>query len=106
VVGGAYDGRYRLAAGVGLVRCGAGALLGGLADDRPPALQLEAPDGRVVSSLGMVAPSLRCAKRSVERIHPAGPDATANQACAKSSPGTPGTCNGNTPPEECPKRPW
>ncbi len=106
VIGGAYDGRYRLPDGVMLYRCGASALLGGLANDRAPALQLEAAGGEVVSSFGMAAPSLRCAERSVERIHPAGPDSAANYACARTSPGTPGACNSSTSAEECPKRPW
>ncbi len=106
VVGGAYDGRYPLPVAAALYRCGASALLGGLANDRAPALQLEAPGGEVLSSFGMAAPSLRCTARSVERIHPAGPDATTNYACARSAPGTPAACNGNTPSEECPKRPW
>jgi hypothetical protein len=106
VVGGAYDGRYRLADGVLLYRCGASALLGGLANDRAPALQLEAPEGEMLSSFGMAAPSVRCTERSVERIHPGGPDTAANYACTNSSIGTPGACNSNTPVEECPRRPW
>lgn len=106
IVGGAYDGRYALPAGVVLHRCGTTALLGGLPNDRPPALALEDPAGLTVSTLGMAEPSLRCTGRSVERIHPLGPDATADYACAGSSPGTPGACNGATPAEECPRRPW
>ncbi len=106
VVGGSYDGRYQLVDGVTMYRCGANALLGGLANDRAPALQLEAPEGDVLSSFGMAAPSLRCTGRSVERVHPGGPDTAANYACTRSSPGTPGTCNSNTPMEECPRRPW
>jgi hypothetical protein len=106
LLGGAYDDRYALPAGLSLYRCGANALLGGLANDRSPELQLEAAGGAVASSFGIEAPAPHCAGRSVERIHPAGPDSWANYACARSSPGTPGACNGNTPPEECPKRPW
>lgn len=106
VAGGAYDGRYDLPAGTVRYRCGASALLGGLANDRPPALALEAPDGTRVSSIGVEAAAPACGQRSVERIHPAGQDATSNFACARSGPGTPGVCNGSTPPDECPARPW
>ena len=106
VVSGAWDGRYRLPPGIPLFRCGTGALAGGIANDRPPELALEGPDGGVVSGLGWTATSLRCTGRSLERIHPAGPDAAANLACSRTVPGTPGACNGATPPEECPRRPW
>jgi hypothetical protein len=106
VAGGAYDGRYDLPPGTVLYRCGATALLGGLANDRPPALALEAPGGGRVSSLGVEAAAPDCASRSVERIHPSGPDAAPNLACARSSPGTPGACNDVTPRAECPRKPW
>lgn len=106
LVGGAYDGRYGLPPERPLFRCGAGALLGGLANDVPPALALEAPDGAVVSSLGLGAPLLRCGDRSVERVHPAVPDEAANLMCSRALPGTPGACNTATPSEECPKQPW
>ena len=106
LVGGAYDGRYPLAPELPLFRCGANALLGGLANDAPPGLALEAPDGAPVSTLGISAPLLRCGERSVERVHPAGLDEAANQACARAGLGTPAACNGATPPEECPRRPW
>lgn len=106
VVGGAYDGRYSLPAETALYRCGSTALVGGLANARAPALQLEAPGGEVQSSFGMAAPALRCAGRAVERVHPAGPDATENFVCTSSEPGTPGVCNSGTPAEECPRRPW
>ncbi len=106
IAGGAYDGRYVLPPGAVLYRCGASALLGGLANDRPPALALEAPDGTRVSTIGVEAAAPSCAARSVERVRPTGPDAPSNLACAGSSPGTPGDCNGNTPPAECPARPW
>jgi hypothetical protein len=106
LVSGAWDGRYRLPPGVALFRCGAGTLAGGIANDRAPELALEAPDGEVASGLGWAAPAVRCAGRSVERGHPAGPDAAGNGACAPAAPGTPGACNGSTPPEECPRRPW
>jgi hypothetical protein len=106
LVGGAWDGRYALPAGVALFHCGSTSLAGGLADERPPALALEAPSGTVVSGFGWAAPSVRCTGRSTERIHPDGDDATASFACARAAPGTPGACNGNTPPAECPRRPF
>jgi hypothetical protein len=100
VAGGAWDGRYAVPPGLPIYRCGAGALLGGLADDRPVALRLETPGGTALSSLGWEAPAPRCATGPLERVHPAGPDAASNLSC----PGTvtPGTCNASTPPEECP----
>jgi hypothetical protein len=104
VVGGAWDGRYRLPAGVPLFRCGATSLAGGLADDRAPALALESPSGELLSGIGWSAPAIRCTGRSLERVHPAGEDATTNLACAAEAPGTPGACNGGTPPAECPRR--
>ncbi|HEU4385042.1 MAG TPA: hypothetical protein VFR85_16280 [Anaeromyxobacteraceae bacterium] len=106
LVGGAYDGRYPPSPERPLFRCGVGALLGGLSNDAPPGLALEAPDGATVSTLGIAAALLRCGERSVERVHPAGPDEAANLACAQAGPGTPGACNSATPPEECPRRPW
>ena len=106
VVGGAWDGRYPLPSGVPLFHCGASSLAGGLADDRAPEIALESPAGAVVSGLGWAAPSLRCTGRSVERVQPGGEDATGNLACARAAPGTPGGCNGNTPPADCPRRPY
>jgi hypothetical protein len=100
VAGGGLDGRYRLPAALPVYRCGASALLGGLADDRPVALALESPGGVVLSSLGWAAPAPLCAEGALERIHPSGPDAPANLLC----PGlaTPGACNASTPAGECP----
>lgn len=106
VVGGSWDGRYPLPAGVPLFRCGATSLAGGLADDRAPAVALESSAGAVVSGFGWAAPSVRCTGRSVERVLPGGDDATTSFACATVAPGTPGACNGNTPPAECPRRPY
>jgi len=104
VVGGAYDGRYPLPEGTPLYRCGATSLDGGLANDRPVALALEDALGEVVSTAGIVEGVERCTQGSLERIHPAGPDASSSWACPGTS--TPGVCNRSTPPEECPKRPW
>lgn len=106
VVGGAWDQRYAAAGGVPVYHCGASSLLGGIPDDQPPALALESPAGALVSGFGWAQASTRCTGRSTERIHPAGPDATVNYACATASPGTPGACNGNTPAAECPAAPW
>ncbi len=104
VVGAAYDGRYPLPAGTPVYGCGATALAGGLANDHPVALALEDPLGQVVSAIGISEPAQRCPQGSLERIHPAAPDAASNFAC----PGTrtPGVCNRSTPVEECPRRPW
>jgi len=104
LVGGAYDGRYALAPGTPVYGCGASALAGGLANDRAPALALEDPQGLVVSSAGLAEPAARCAEGALERIHPAGPDASANWACPGAR--TPGACNRSTPAAECPRRPW
>ena len=106
VVGGSWDGRYALPSGLPLFHCGATSLDGGLADERPPAVALETPAGAVASGFGWDAPSVRCTGRSTERIHPGGEDATANFACAREAPGTPGACNGNTAAAECPRRPY
>ncbi len=106
VVGGAWDGRYLVPPGVPLFRCGASSLAGGIADDRPPALALEAPGGALLSGLGWSGPAVRCTARSVERVHPAGEDAAGNWACAPAAPGTPGACNASTPAGECPRRPF
>jgi hypothetical protein len=104
VVGGAYDGRYAPPPGTALYGCGATALAGGLANDRAPALQLEAADGSVLSSAGAAEPAPRCAAGALQRVGPGAPDATASWAC----PGTrtPGACNTGTPAAECPRRPW
>jgi hypothetical protein len=104
VVGGAYDARYALPAGVVLYRCGSSAFAGGLANDRAVALALEDPSGAVISSAGIAGPAPRCSAGALERAHPAAADAAASWAC----PGvrTPGACNASTPLEECPRRPW
>lgn len=82
VVGGGYDGRYALPAGVAVYACGATALLGGLANDRPVALALESPGGAPISGLGWDAVAPRCAGVPVERAVPDGPDAASNLRCA------------------------
>jgi hypothetical protein len=104
LVGGAYDGRYALAAGVALYRCGKTTLVGGLANDRPVALALEDRTGAVLSSAGIAEAVQRCPQGSLERVHPTGPDAAANFACPGAT--TPGACNRSTPPEECPRKGW
>ncbi len=98
VAGGAYDGRYSLPEGTALYACGATALDGGIADDRSPEVFLLAPDGSVATSLGQGGGAPLCAV--VERIHPLGPDAPDDLACAQV--GTPGACNAATPAAECP----
>ncbi len=88
IVGGAYDGRYALPAGVALLACGGSALLGGLANDRPPEVLLLAPDGAVTASLGQGGIAPLCPAATV-RLDPAAPDEAANLACADGD-GTPG----------------
>jgi hypothetical protein len=86
VAGGAWDGRYAVPAGVAVLACGATALLGGLADDRPADVLLADPAGAVASTLGeRGAPACAAA---VERIDPAGPDEPGNLACTGGSPGS------------------
>jgi hypothetical protein len=87
-VGGAYDGRYPLLAGVPLATCGSAALLGGLANDRAPEVLLLDPDGAVASSFGAGGVAPRC-PAAAERLEPAGPDAAENLACAEGE-GSPG----------------
>ena len=88
VVGGAYDGRYAVPPGVPVVRCGAAALLGGLANDRAPELVLLDATGVTLASFGAggVAPICPAA---IERIDPEGPDVGENLRCADGE-GTPG----------------
>lgn len=86
--GGAYDGRYALPAGTPVVACGASALLGGIANDRPPEILLVDPAGEVASSFGVGGGAPRCAAAAV-RVDPEGPDAPANLACAEGE-GSPG----------------
>jgi hypothetical protein len=85
VGGGAWDGRYALPPGVAVLSCGGSALLGGLANDRPPELLLADPAGNVVATLG-AGGAPRCAA-ALERIDPLGPDAPWNLACTEGSPG-------------------
>ena len=104
VVGGAYDGRYALPPGTVTCRCGDRALLGGLPNDRPVAVQLEGAGGEVLSSAGVGEVVERCLQGALERVHPGGPDVGTNWACPGTT--TPGACNRSTPPAECPRRPW
>ncbi|HET9554953.1 MAG TPA: lamin tail domain-containing protein, partial [Anaeromyxobacteraceae bacterium] len=94
VTGGAWDGRYDLPAGLPRFACGASALAGGLADDRPPEVRLVDPDGAVQATFGEGGVAPRC-PAAVERVVPAGPDEAANLACAVGE-GTPGRCNSVT----------
>jgi hypothetical protein len=52
LVGGAYDGRYLLPQGTLVVTCGTSSLLGGLANDRFPALQLRDPRAAILTTAG------------------------------------------------------
>jgi hypothetical protein len=85
LAGGAWDGRYPLPAGVPVLACGAAALLGGIANDRPPDLLLADPAGAAAATLGARgAPPCAAA---LERRDPAGPDEPWNLACTEGSPG-------------------
>lgn len=88
IVGGAYDGRYALPAGAALLACGGAALLGGLANDRPPEVLLLAPDGAVAASFGQGGIAPLCPAAAL-RLDPAAPDEASNLACADGE-GTPG----------------
>jgi hypothetical protein len=86
VAGGAYDGRYALPARTRVFACGATALLGGIANDRPPELLLLDGSGAAVATFGAGGVAPVCADAAVKR-DPAGPDAASNLACAAGSPG-------------------
>jgi hypothetical protein len=85
VGGGAWDGRYGIPAGVPVHACGTTALLGGIANDRAPAILLVDPLGAVRTTFGegggLVCPV------AVERIDAAGADLPSNLACTAGSPG-------------------
>jgi hypothetical protein len=102
LVGGSWDDRYALPAGTALYRCGAGALLGGIANDRSPALALETPEEITASSLGWLELAPRCfGTTSLERLEPRGADARANLLCAAEGSGSPGACNSVSLPRAC-----
>jgi hypothetical protein len=86
VVGGAYDGRYPLAASVTLATCGSAALVGGLANDRAPEILLVDPAGAVASSLGAGGVAPRC-PAAVVRLDVDGADAAENLECGEGTPG-------------------
>ena len=88
LTGGGWDGRYDQPAGVARYACGATALAGGLANDRPLELRLLDPAGQVRSTLGEGGVAPRCAG-SVERLDLEGPDAAGGWACTDGV-GTPG----------------
>lgn len=88
VVGGAYDGRYSMPAGVLVVGCGAAALLGGLANDRAPELVLLDGTGAAIATFGAGGAAPLC-PAAIERLDPDGPDDAENLACADGE-GTPG----------------
>ncbi|ACL63990.1 conserved hypothetical protein [Anaeromyxobacter dehalogenans 2CP-1] len=87
LAGGAYDGRYALPAGTRVLACGATALLGGIANDRPPELLLLDGSGAMVASFGAAGVAPVCAEAAAVKRDPAGPDVAANLACAAGSPG-------------------
>lgn len=79
-VGGAYDGRYATPPEVALLPCGSTALLGGLANDKPPEVMLLDPLGATVATFGRggVAPVCPAA---VVKIDPGGADEAGNLGC-------------------------
>jgi hypothetical protein len=85
LAGGAWDGRYALPAGVPVLTCGAGAVVGGLADDRAPALALLDPLGTVRATLGGNGGPV--CEVALERIRADRPDAPENLRCGAGSPG-------------------
>ncbi len=85
VAGGAWDGRYALPPGVAVHACGASALLGGLANDRAPAILLADPLGAVRATFGEAGGPV--CPVAAERVDPAGADAPENLACTGGSPG-------------------
>jgi len=88
LAGGGWDGRYAAAAQAPRWTCGAGALAGGLANDRALELRLLDPAGQLRSSLGEGGLAPRCAG-AVVRADPEAPDAAAAWAC-EDGVGTPG----------------
>jgi hypothetical protein len=88
VVGGAYDGRYTLPPGVDAFACGATALVGGLANDRPPEVLLLGADGATLATFGQGGSAPLCPAAAVH-LDPAAPDEAWNLACAEAD-GTPG----------------
>jgi hypothetical protein len=81
IVGEGWDGRYPLPAGIGLLVCGGATLLGGLANDHPPAVLLLDPGGIPVSTFGAAGAPI-CPAAAL-RLVPDGPDEPANLGCAE-----------------------
>jgi hypothetical protein len=88
VAGGAYDGRYALPAETPVLACGASALLGGIANDRPPEILLLDPSGAVASTFGAGGAAPVC-PAAAERVDRDGADVAENLACAEGE-GSPG----------------
>lgn len=80
LTGGVYDGRYLLPPGTIVVACGGGSLLGGLANDRFPALQLRDPQGAILSTAGAAGGPV-CAIALRRELD--GPDEPWNWACVE-----------------------
>jgi hypothetical protein len=88
VAGGAYDGRYALPPETPVLACGASALLGGIANDRPPEILLLDPSGAVASTFGVGGAAPVC-PAAAERVDPDGADVAENLTCADGE-GSPG----------------
>ncbi len=81
LVGGSYDQRYAVPQGTAVLPCGSTALLGGLANDRFPALRLLDPAGAALSTAGAAGGPV-CA--IVLRTDLDGPDEPDNWECIES----------------------
>lgn len=80
LVGGTYDDRYELPEGTIVLKCGAKSLVGGLANDRFPVLQLVDPAGTVLSTAG-ASGGTPCA--ILLRTDLDGPDQPGNWGCVE-----------------------
>lgn len=86
VAGGSWDGRYALPEGTPVFPCGATALAGGIANDRPPVVRLLDRSGAVAAILDASAVPLCAATLVAEAVDPAAATATCC-ACTEGSPG-------------------
>jgi hypothetical protein len=89
LVGEGWDGRYGLPPGTALFPCGAGALAGGIANDRTPVLRLVDREGALAASLDATGTPL-CAGALEGEYGVLLPGAVASRwSCTEGSPGQP-----------------